>query len=128
VTWNRFDALVELLINKGANVNAQGGKYGTALQSASAQGSKAMIELLPDTEADVNAQGGKHGTALQAALRAHHAESKMQLLLERGADLNYKCSEHGTALDAALREHDEDVIGLLLERGAYSSVQSGCRD
>ena len=60
---------MKLLLEKGADVNAQGGKYGNALQAAafSYEGFRKM-KLLLEKGADVNAQGGKHGNALQAAV------------------------------------------------------------
>ena len=61
------DRVVELLPGKGADVNAQGGRYGTALQAASARGHDRVIELLLGKGADVNTQGGDYGTALQVA-------------------------------------------------------------
>jgi hypothetical protein len=48
-------------------VNAQGGEYGNALQSASWAGHEEVVQLLLDNGAEVNAQGGKYGNALQAA-------------------------------------------------------------
>jgi ankyrin repeat protein len=39
------DKVVELLLSKGADVNAQGGFYGNALQAASADGHDKMVEL-----------------------------------------------------------------------------------
>jgi ankyrin repeat protein len=78
--------LVTLLLDRGANVNAQGGKYSTALQAAAAskRGSVEKVRLLLDRGANVNAQGGKYGSALQAALHHGHAEVAY-LLLDRGA-------------------------------------------
>jgi ankyrin repeat protein len=37
---------VELLLNAGANVNAQGGRYGNALQAASSLGHTKIMQLL----------------------------------------------------------------------------------
>jgi hypothetical protein len=51
----------ELLLDKGTDINAQGGKYGNALQAVSLNGIEKVIELLLDKSADVNAQGGYHG-------------------------------------------------------------------
>ncbi|PWO15022.1 hypothetical protein PtrARCrB10_12117, partial [Pyrenophora tritici-repentis] len=51
------EAIVKLLLNKGADVNAQGGEYGNALQAASAGGHEAIVKLLLDKGAGVNAQG-----------------------------------------------------------------------
>jgi hypothetical protein len=39
-------------------VNAQGGKYGNALQAASWGGNKKVVQLLLDKSAEANAQGG----------------------------------------------------------------------
>jgi ankyrin repeat protein len=64
---------VKLLLDNGAEVSAQGGKYGNALQAASAGGH------------EVNAQGGKYGNALQAASSGGH-EAIVKLLLDKGAD------------------------------------------
>ena len=50
--------IVKLLLEKGADVNAQGGDYGNALQAASVGGHKEIIELLLEREAEVDTQGG----------------------------------------------------------------------
>ncbi|KAJ4349264.1 hypothetical protein N0V85_009709, partial [Neurospora sp. IMI 360204] len=41
-----------MLLDKGADVNAQGGEYGTALHAASKQGHKEVVEMLLDKSAD----------------------------------------------------------------------------
>ena len=61
---------MELLLNKGADVNAQGGEYGNALQVASYRGHEAVVRLLLDKGADVNAQGGRYGNALRSKGKA----------------------------------------------------------
>lgn len=43
-----------MLLKNKADVNAQGGKYGNALQSASAAGHWTIVQLLLDNGADVN--------------------------------------------------------------------------
>ncbi|KAI3570622.1 hypothetical protein IWW34DRAFT_825064 [Fusarium oxysporum f. sp. albedinis] len=68
------EEIVRLLLNGGADVNAQGGGYCTALQAASYGGRKEVVRLLLDEGADVNAQGGLYGTALQAASAKGHEE------------------------------------------------------
>ncbi|EXK77074.1 hypothetical protein FOQG_18203 [Fusarium oxysporum f. sp. raphani 54005] len=55
------------LTTEGADVNAQGGKHGNALQTASLESDLEVVQLLLDKGADVNAQGGEYGNALQAA-------------------------------------------------------------
>ncbi|KAF2453530.1 hypothetical protein BDY21DRAFT_424471, partial [Lineolata rhizophorae] len=50
--------MAKLLLDKGANVNAQGGVYGNALYAASLEGHEQVVNLLLDKGANVNAQGG----------------------------------------------------------------------
>ncbi|KAJ7775245.1 ankyrin repeat-containing domain protein, partial [Mycena olivaceomarginata] len=76
---------VTLLLAKGADPNAQGGMYGTALQAASYRGHMKTIALLLDKGADPKAQGGEYGTALQAASDGGHMET-VTLLLDKGAE------------------------------------------
>jgi hypothetical protein len=72
------------LTKRGADVNAQGGHYGHALEAASYRGHEGIVQLLLEKGADVNAQGGLYGHALEAASYGGHEEI-VQLLLEKGA-------------------------------------------
>jgi hypothetical protein len=75
---------VHILLERGADVNAQGGRYGNALQAASKGGHLEIVKILLERGADVNAQGGRYGNALQAASSGGHLEI-VQVLLEKGA-------------------------------------------
>lgn len=46
------------IISKGADVNAQGGYFGNALQAASSRGHQEIVKLLLDQGADVNIPNG----------------------------------------------------------------------
>ncbi|XTI85698.1 ankyrin repeat-containing domain protein [Cenococcum geophilum] len=74
-----LEKVVELLLQKGADPNAQSGDYGNALQAASLGGHEQVVKLLLDKGADLNAQGGDYGNALQAASEGGH-EQVMKLL------------------------------------------------
>ncbi|KIK53779.1 hypothetical protein GYMLUDRAFT_178406, partial [Collybiopsis luxurians FD-317 M1] len=50
--------LVKYLLQAGADVNAQGGFYGTALQAAAYEGKIGIVKCLLQAGADVNTQGG----------------------------------------------------------------------
>ncbi|MCJ1470198.1 hypothetical protein MMC07_008843, partial [Pseudocyphellaria aurata] len=76
--------IVGLLLDKGADVNAQGGYYGNALQAASWRGHQQIVELLLDKGADANLQGGKYGNALQAASEKGRWQI-VELLHDKGA-------------------------------------------
>jgi ankyrin repeat protein len=112
------------LLDKGADVNAQGGLYGNALQAASSRGHETVVRLLLDKGADVNVQGGHFGNALQAASERGH-EAVVRLLLDKGADVNAQGGEYGNALQAASSEGYETVVRLLLDKGADVNAQGG---
>ena len=57
-----------MLPDAGADVKADGGEYGNALQAASLNGHKKVIQMLLDAGADVNTNGEYYNNALQAAL------------------------------------------------------------
>jgi len=119
-----YPNLVELLLDKGADVNTQGGFYGNALQAASARGREQVVKLLLDKGADVNVQGGFYGNALQAALAGGY-EQIVKLLLDKGADVNAQGGFYGNALQAALARGHEQVVKLLLDKGADVNAQGG---
>jgi hypothetical protein len=112
------------LIDNEADVNAQGGEYGNALQAASQRGYQEIVNLLLDNEADVNAQGGEYGNALQAASKEGHQEI-VNLLLNKGADVNAQGGRYGNALQAASQEGHQDIVNLLLDKGADVNTQGG---
>ncbi|OQE18125.1 hypothetical protein PENFLA_c022G00387 [Penicillium flavigenum] len=78
------EKVVEMLLNRGADVNAQGGEFGNPLQAASCQGHDKVVQILLDRGADMNTQCGRFGNALHAAFSEGH-EEVMQMLLDRGA-------------------------------------------
>ena len=118
------EKIVQLLLDKGVEVNAQGGKYGNALQAASLRGHEKIIQLLLDKGAEVNAQGGMFGNALQAASVGGH-EKIVQLLLDKGAEVNAQGGRFGNALQAASEGGHEKIVQLLLDKGAEINAQGG---
>ncbi len=92
---------VQLLIDAGANVNAQGGKWHTALQAAAVDGNDTTMEVLLDAGADVNAVGGIYGNALAAAYREGYYFCT-GLLWERGVSNKLRGGMMVTPLLSAL--------------------------
>jgi ankyrin repeat protein len=113
-----------IICEEQADVNAQGGPYGNALQAASANGKEEVVRLLLEKGANVNAQGGLCGNALQAA-SANGKEGDVRLLLEKGANVNAQGGLFGNALQAASADGKEEVVRLLLENGADVNAQGG---
>jgi hypothetical protein len=75
---------VATLLEKGAEINAQGGDYGNALQAACYGGHENVAAMLLEKGAEINAQGGIYGNALQAACDGGY-EKVAAMLLEKGA-------------------------------------------
>jgi hypothetical protein len=111
-----------VLTDKGANVNAQGGYYGNALQAASEGGYEQVVKMLLDKGANVNAQGGEYSNALQAASYRGH-EQVVKMLLDKGADVNAQGRVYSNALHAASYRGHEQVVKMLLNKGANVNAQ-----
>ncbi|KAJ7609341.1 ankyrin repeat-containing domain protein [Mycena polygramma] len=132
--------VAKLLIEHGANVNAEGGQ---ALTVASKSGNAEVTKLLIDHGACANG-----GQALRAALNSRNAEivklliasgvadsssalwdvskngnaEAVKLLIEAGTDIN---ANGGQALWAASKCGSAEVVKLLLERGADVDANGG---
>ena len=49
--------MVRLLVEKGADVNAEGGEYSNALQAAARHSHEALVQLLVENSMNINAEG-----------------------------------------------------------------------
>ncbi|KAK3174277.1 hypothetical protein OEA41_001521 [Lepraria neglecta] len=116
--------VTEGFLNEGADVNAQGGDYGNALQAASYRGHDRVVQILLDKRADINAQGGGYGNALQAASYGGY-DRVVQILLDKGADINAQGGAYGNALQAASSGGYDRVVQILLDKGADINAQGG---
>lgn len=151
-SYKGFEDVVQILLNNNVDVNALGGKYLHALQAASVAGHESIIQMLLDKGADVNIQGGEHGTALQAAAYWGR-EVVVQILLGQGADVNAPVSticslswhgatchgfdglcasdvrlatgRHGSALQAAACRGNQQIVNVLLAKGADVNAKGG---
>lgn len=61
-----------MLLDKGADVNSQGGRFGNALQIASYEGHKEVVQMLLDKGADVNSEDKRGRSALSWAAEYGH--------------------------------------------------------
>ncbi|KAF5845578.1 hypothetical protein GGP41_009390 [Bipolaris sorokiniana] len=103
-----------MLLDEGANVNAQGGPFGNALQAASAEGRVQVVEMLLKG-ANTNAKG--------ASEEGH--EQVVKMLLDKGADANAQGGECGNALRVASARGLEPIVKMLLDAGAEINTQGG---
>jgi ankyrin repeat protein len=116
--------VTKLLLDKSAEVNAQGGHYGNALQAASFGGHEQVVKMLLDNRADVNAQGGKYTNALYAASYEGH-EQVVKMLLDNKADVNAHGGKYANALQAASYRGHEQVVKILLDNKADVNAHGG---
>jgi ankyrin repeat protein len=117
--------IVQLLLEKGADANAQTVEHGTALYRASEKGFVEIVQLLLEHGAQVNAQAGEHGTALYRASKKGFVKI-VRLLVEHGADVNAQGARYGNALQAASANALIEIVKLLLDGGANVNAQGGC--
>ncbi|KAK8036681.1 hypothetical protein PG993_008664 [Apiospora rasikravindrae] len=103
------------LLENGANVNAQGGDYGNALQAASFRGHKEIVQTLLENGANVNAQGGLYGNALYAASFRGHKEVA-QLLRASAIATDFAHSPKAEKRDA---DSDFDLRGRKRKKAIY---------
>lgn len=106
--------VAELLVARGADVNAEGRTGYTPLHVASGLGQVKMAELLLNKGADINAKDAR-GTPLQAAVLQGH-EPVVALLIERKADLKGSLAVMGQM--AAYKPAHTVILTRLLDAGA----------
>ena len=106
--------ITRMLIDKGADVNRKDEEGRTALMLAVTEGSTANIEILIAAGADPNIQDNEGQTAL---MRADDVETVM-ILLKARADVSLKDKDGLTALALARKNEEEEVVKLLVSRGA----------
>lgn len=128
--------ITKTLLGQGADVSAQGGKYGHALLAAAACGHKDVVELLINVDNDFNARAEELRGALQIASKGGH-EAVVKLLIEAGADVNTPVGfkwdlfrgpwgdYYRNALQAAIQGAHGTIVRMLLEGGASVGVNSG---
>ena len=116
-------AMVRLLIQYGADVNAFSERDFTALTAAAARGGVETLSILLESGAQVDHyRKGRIAfrSALQAAAEEGHTAA-IKLLLDAGADVNACCGRRGgtSALQGAIKSRKFENIRLLLDHGAH---------
>jgi ankyrin repeat protein len=107
--------MVKLLLDRGANINAQGGYYGNALQAAAYTGYRANVELLLDRGADINKRDPQGRLVVQLAMRGNKA-SIVDYLLSLGASPDWTSTDiqGRSALHFAASGGSAEVVKLIL--------------
>jgi ankyrin repeat protein len=122
--------LVQLLLEKGADIKATTPDGFTVLMKAALEGGKDVVQLLLEKGADIKATTPDGLTALMWAAMGGD-EEVVQLLLERGADVKAMTPDGVTALSLA-REWDDqgDHQGVIrrLEKAAAKQTRGSLQE
>lgn len=113
--------MVQMLLSKGARLEALGGEGQTALFQAVKRGNTEVVKVLIKAGAKLNfAEPSGVSCVMAAAQLGHVAVAK--LLVEAGADINQLC-EVGTALGFAAQLGQVEMVGYLIDAGADVNLQ-----
>lgn len=111
---NGHEAVVLLLLQYQAKLEARDDEGRTALHRALARWHYDVVYLLVRHGADVNSKTNKGQTALRFAAEDGHG-AQVELLLEHGADTRVADEDGTTPLHVATRNGHLDVVKILLE-------------
>lgn len=120
---NASDAIVELLLQYGADIHLERGRKGSPLVQAALFGCLSITKRLIENGVNVNMTTDTWGTALQAAAAMGFVDVA-ECLIKAGADVNLQCGRLKNALQAALSDPRTDIGVLLLRSGADVDVKS----
>ena len=112
--------VVQLLVDKGADVHVADVLGRTPLWVASEEGNDAVVQMLLDKGANIDAADFFGDTPLRIATSLH--ENIVQLLLDKGADVNIADERGRTSLTCAVKFEHEAIIKLLLDKGADVNI------
>jgi len=113
--------LVQALLDGTVDVNAIGGRYGTALQAACFAGHKEVLQRLIQGGANVNVNCGEHENAMVAAIHGKHL-SIAKTLEEHGALLSQ--GQLDGALVTIVARGWMSGANFLLDRGANAGANA----
>ncbi len=119
----QYTAIVKMLLEKGAKVNARDKAGQTPLSLAAATGDVAMMKVLVAKGADVNTRDNTGNGALIGALQ-HHRFQNAKYLLKQGVDINARDKGGKTAQMYAEEWRDKDVMRFLKLQGAKKTSQT----
>jgi ankyrin repeat protein len=117
-----LDAM-KLLLDRGADVDAQNASGGTVLMWSAPDAGK--VRLLLDRGAHVNIASKSGRTALMLAAFSPSSGDAVRLLLSKGADVNTEDRGGMTALMAAAGSNNFPAVRMLVEAGADVNHRGG---
>ncbi|RHZ47654.1 ankyrin repeat protein [Aspergillus thermomutatus] len=118
------EAVVNLLIQKNARLDAVDAWGSTALHLAASRGHFDVLQLLLLEQLDPEARDARGRTALWLAAGRGQLEAT-RLLIAHHAKVNVRAENHTTPLHAAAKRGDEAIVELLISCGADLEARDG---
>ena len=112
------EAMVRLLVEKGADIEARNPTKGTPLICAAETNYEAIVEFLLKSGANVDAEDQFGWKPLHRVMVNRGGEGVIQMLLTHGADVNARCSYQKTPLHHAIEKGNDSMVSFLLAAGA----------
>ena len=116
-----FSEIVELLVSRGSDVNAQDYEGETPLQVAALDDRVELARFLLERGAETEIRGPQARTALLFVARETGGVEMATLLLDHGAEVNLRDAGSETPLDLAAWRGFQELVELFLDRGAEFS-------
>ena len=115
-------AMLETIINHGADVNATTKNNMTALMIACLNGNEGAINVLLNAGADSNIADVKGDTLLHFAVQKDVDQETLQAIIDHCADVNAINHRYESALLLACKTVQKEAVSLLLTAGADISI------
>ncbi|KAK7965799.1 uncharacterized protein PG986_000076 [Apiospora aurea] len=123
--YDGSEDIIAMLLEAGADVNDPAG---WALQTAAGQGHMGIVKDFLERGAHANAftkdSNFAPGTALQGACEAGRLDIA-ELLFEHGADPDLGGGDEGPPVIAATKHNEEEILRLLVRKGAALNLRGG---
>ena len=115
---NGEDKMVQLLLDKSANIEARNPSNGTPLIVACERQHDAVVDMLLNNGADVHAEDDFGWKPIHRALVNKGGEIIARLLLSQDANINAHDTYRKTPLHHAIEKGDDQMVRFLLNAGA----------